>query len=96
MQDTMTAPPLQGMANFLEDQGRYGDTELVHMTPDELSGFIGCFITGTAAEITPIKELDDRIIGDGKKGNITANLQDLFFSVVAGKASKFSHWLSEV
>ena len=38
MQNTMTAPPLQGMANFLESQGRYGDTELVHMTADELSG----------------------------------------------------------
>jgi hypothetical protein len=38
MQDTMTAPPLQGMANFLEDQGRYGDTELVHMSQPEVKG----------------------------------------------------------
>lgn len=38
MQDTMTAPPLQGMANLLEDQGRYGDTELVHMSQPEVRG----------------------------------------------------------
>ena len=38
MQDTMTAPPLQGMANLLEDQGRYGDTELVHMSSPEVRG----------------------------------------------------------
>ena len=38
MQETMTAPPLQGMANLLEDQGRYGDTELVHMSQPEVRG----------------------------------------------------------
>ena len=38
MQETMTAPPLQGMANLLEDQGRYGDTELVHMSKPEVRG----------------------------------------------------------
>jgi hypothetical protein len=38
MQETMTAPPLQGMANLLEDQGRYGDTELVHMSQPEVKG----------------------------------------------------------
>ena len=38
MQNTMTAPPLQGMANLLEDQGRYGDTELVHMSKPEVRG----------------------------------------------------------
>ena len=38
MQDTMATPPLQGMANLLEDQGRYGDTELVHMSKPEVRG----------------------------------------------------------
>ena len=38
MQNTMTAPPLQGMANLLESQGRYGDPELVHMTQHEVRG----------------------------------------------------------
>ena len=38
MQNTMTAPPLQGMANLLESQGRYGDTELVHMSQPEVRG----------------------------------------------------------
>jgi len=38
MQDTMATPPLQGMANLLEDQGRYGDTELVHMSQPEVRG----------------------------------------------------------
>jgi branched-chain amino acid aminotransferase len=54
------------------------------------------FFTGTAAEITPIKELDDRIIGNGKKGKVTEKLQNLFFDVVAGKTPKFSNWLSEI
>ncbi|OUW04801.1 MAG: branched chain amino acid aminotransferase [Betaproteobacteria bacterium TMED156] len=66
------------------------------ITRDEIYGADEAFFTGTAAEITPIKELDDRQIGDGKKGEITNNLQQLFFDIVAGKTEKFSHWLNEI
>lgn len=51
------------------------------------------FFTGTAAEITPIREIDDRIIGDGKPGPITTRLQDAFFDVVKGRNKKYLDWL---
>ncbi len=66
------------------------------LTRDEVYCADEAFFTGTAAEITPIKELDDRIIGNGKKGEITDTLQSLFFDIVAGKNSKFYYWLSEI
>jgi branched-chain amino acid aminotransferase len=54
------------------------------------------FFTGTAAEVTPIRELDDRIIGDGKRGPITTKIQQVFFDAVAGKNDKYRHWLTIV
>jgi branched-chain amino acid aminotransferase len=51
------------------------------------------FFTGTAAEITPIREVDDRKIGDGKPGPITKELQLTFFDIVKGKNTEFSEWL---
>ncbi len=51
------------------------------------------FFTGTAAEITPIREIDDRVIADGLPGPITKQLQDAFFDVVRGKNKKYLHWL---
>jgi branched-chain amino acid aminotransferase len=52
------------------------------------------FFTGTAAEITPIREVDGRIIGPGKPGEITKLLQKLFFDIVAGKDSAHKSWLT--
>ncbi len=66
------------------------------LTRDEIYCADEAFFTGTAAEITPIRELDNRVIGNGKKGKLTEKLQDLFFRVVAGKSPKFFHWLSEI
>ena len=54
------------------------------------------FFTGTAAEITPIREVDGRIIGPGKPGEITKQLQKLFFNIVAGKDSKHKSWLTYI
>ena len=54
------------------------------------------FLTGTAAEITPIREVDNRIIGNGSKGDTTDRIQKTFFDIVAGKNSKFQHWLTEI
>ena len=55
------------------------------ITRDEMYCADEAFFTGTAAEITPIRELDDRPIGNGVRGPITEKLQSLFFDVVAGK-----------
>ena len=54
------------------------------------------FFTGTAAEVTPIRELDSRVIGAGKRGPITEKLQAMFFDVVNGRNPKYAHWLSHV
>lgn len=52
------------------------------------------FLTGTAAEITPVRELDDRQIGDGRPGPVTKKLQEVYFSAVKGANSKYTAWLT--
>ena len=54
------------------------------------------FFTGTAAEVTPIRELDGRVIGSGRRGPITEKLQTMFFDVVNGRSEKYKHWLTPV
>jgi branched-chain amino acid aminotransferase len=62
-------------------------------TRDELYTAQEAFFTGTAAELTPIREVDDRQIGDGKPGPITQGLQAAFFDIVKGKNPDFREWL---
>ena len=52
------------------------------------------FFTGTAAEITPIREVDQRTIGEGLPGPLTRELQDTFFQVVRGSKVEYQHWLT--
>ncbi len=66
------------------------------ITRDEVYCADEAFFTGTAAEVTPIRELDNRAIGNGKRGAITEKLQTVFFDAVAGKAPQYSHWLTIV
>jgi len=66
------------------------------ITRDEMYCADEAFFSGTAAEITPIRELDDRTIGEGRRGPVTERLQSLFFDVVGGKADKYAGWLSPV
>jgi branched-chain amino acid aminotransferase len=54
------------------------------------------FFTGTAAEVTPIREIDGRIIGSGSRGPITEKIQSTFFDVVKGKSEKYMHWLTMI
>ena len=51
-----------------------------------------CFLTGTAAHVTPVIELDSRKIADGKVGPISAALQKMYFDVVSGRNPKYLHW----
>jgi branched-chain amino acid aminotransferase len=62
-------------------------------TRDELYTAQEAFFTGTAAEITPIREVDDRQIGEGKPGPVTKELQAVFFDIVKGKNPEFREWL---
>ena len=52
------------------------------------------FLTGTAAEVTPVREVDNRKIGEGKAGPVTLELQAAFFDVVKGKNKKYKQWLT--
>ncbi len=54
------------------------------------------FLTGTAAEVTPIREVDGRIIGPGKPGPITKKLQEAYFNVVKGRDQAYARWLTYV
>jgi branched-chain amino acid aminotransferase len=51
-----------------------------------------CFMTGTAAHVTPVVELDRRAIGDGKMGAVTADLVKLYFEIITGKNAKYADW----
>jgi branched-chain amino acid aminotransferase len=51
------------------------------------------FFTGTAAEITPVREVDDRRVGTGKPGPVTRRIQEKFFDIVHGRDALFRHWL---
>ena len=66
------------------------------ITRDEVYCADEAFFTGTAAEVTPIRELDNRMIGSGGRGSITETLQTLFFDCVSGKNPKYAHWLTHV
>lgn len=66
------------------------------ITRDEVYCADEAFFTGTAAEVTPIRELDTRTIGSGTRGPITAKLQSLFFDIVGGKNEKYADWLAHV
>jgi branched-chain amino acid aminotransferase len=66
------------------------------ITRDEVYVADEAFFTGTAAEVTPIRELDNRAIGSGTRGPITEKLQALYFDVVKGKSAKHANWLTLV
>ena len=66
------------------------------ITKDEIYIAEEAFFTGTAAEVTPIRELDDKTIGNGEMGNITKELQKLYFKVVNGEEKKYNKWLKPI
>jgi branched-chain amino acid aminotransferase len=66
------------------------------VTRDDLYLADEAFFTGTAAEITPIVEVDGRTVGSGKPGDVTRRLQDVFFRVVRGEEPGYESWLSYV
>ena len=66
------------------------------ITRDEFYIADEAFFTGTAAEVTPIREYDDRQIGAGVRGPITTEIQKTFFDAVQGRSEKYAHWLTYV
>jgi branched-chain amino acid aminotransferase len=68
------------------------EVEEAQLTRDDLYLADEIFLTGTAAEVTPIREIDHREIGDGKRGPITEKLQAAFFDIVTGANPDYNHW----
>ena len=66
------------------------------ITRDDLYIADEAFFTGTAAEVTPIREVDGRKIGAGRRGPVTRKLQKAFFEVVNGRDQRHSDWLAPV
>ncbi len=54
------------------------------------------FLTGTAAEVTPVREVDARIIGEGERGSLTKQIQDTYFDIVFGRNKKYEHYLTYI
>lgn len=66
------------------------------LTRDDLYIADEAFFTGTAAEVTPIRDIDGRIIGNGSRGPVTEKIQKAYFDAVNGKNPKYHHWLTKV
>jgi branched-chain amino acid aminotransferase len=54
------------------------------------------FLTGTAAEVVPIREVDDRMVGDGRPGPVTTQVQQTYFAAVRGEVDRYKDWLEHV
>ena len=66
------------------------------ITRDEVVIADEAFFTGTAAEVTPIRELDNRPIGAGSRGPMTELLQNDYFDLVHGRSDRYADWVSQV
>lgn len=84
----------RSLIQIAEDQG-YQVVEK-RITRDEVYVCDEAFFTGTAAEVTPIRELDGRKIGAGRRGPVTEKLQEVYFAAVRGQLPEYEHWLTYV
>ena len=84
--------------NTVIELARSVDIPLVEkrITRDEVYIADEVFFTGTAAEVTPIRELDNRVIGEGVPGPVTRKLQTMYFDLVHGRDDRYNSWLSYV
>ncbi|MFV1957668.1 MAG: branched-chain-amino-acid transaminase, partial [bacterium] len=97
-----TAPLTSVLAGITRDTVMILAAELgyeiieTRFTRDELYLAEEAFFTGTAAEVTPIRMVDDRTIGEGKPGPITKAIQDAYFKVVKGQDPRHRDWVTVV
>ncbi|MGE0402662.1 MAG: branched-chain amino acid transaminase [Kofleriaceae bacterium] len=102
--DVVRTPPTSGailagitrdtVITLLREQGV--DVREEPIARDELYIADEVFLTGTAAEITPVRDIDHRRVGRGEAGPVTRRVQESFFSIVKGADTKHDHWLSFV
>lgn len=93
--DTSLESITQGMILSLAKEAGI-PIERRRVTRDEVYICDEAFFTGTAAEVTPIRDVDNYIIGDGKRGKITKQLQAAYFDVVYGRNQKYKHLLTYI
>jgi branched-chain amino acid aminotransferase len=95
----LSSPILAGITRdsvikILRDSGR--EVNEVTFTRDALYISDEVFFTGTAAEITPVREVDNRQVGKGKPGPVTKFVQEAYFKAVRGQESRYADWLTYV
>jgi len=84
-------------ATVIELAEKLGYTvEFRRITRDEVYICDEAFFTGTAAEVTPVREVDARVIGEGRRGPVTERLQREYFDIVYGRNSDFEHYLTYI
>ncbi len=102
--DVVTTPPVtagildgitrDSVMTLLRDEGY--EVREAELTRGDLYYADEVFLTGTAAEVTPVREIDDRAVGEGKPGPVTRVAQDLFQQAVSGRLPAYRHWLDFV
>jgi branched-chain amino acid aminotransferase len=72
--------------------------EVVERTIDRSEFYVAdeVFMTGTAAHVTPVLEVDRRAVGDGEIGPITRQLKETYFNIIYGRDPKYSYWCTPV
>ncbi len=96
---TPTATVLEGITRdsvikIAQDMGY--QVQEKYICRDELYISDEVFFTGTAAEVTPVREIDNYQIGEGKRGPITEKIQEKYFAIVKGRDTKYSDWLDYI
>jgi branched-chain amino acid aminotransferase len=92
--NTLESITQQTIIDLAEDMGI--DVVRRRITREEIYIADEAFLTGTAAEVTPVREVDARVIGCGSRGEITEKLQTAYFDVVAGKNEKYIKYLTYI
>ncbi len=87
-------PDMMAIFQLVKDEGL--EIREKRITRDEVYIADEAFFTGSAAEVTLIRELDDRAIGSGLRGPITEKLQSKYFDLVHGRHDKYEEWLAYV
>ena len=72
------------------------EIQIRNITRDEIYICDEAFFTGTAAEVTPVNSLDNRTIGEGKRGEMTKKLQSAYLDVVFGRDQRYKHYLTYI
>jgi branched-chain amino acid aminotransferase len=72
------------------------DVEVANLLRSDLYTADEAFLTGTAAEVVPIRSVDDRLVGAGEPGPVTRQLQETFFAAVRGQVDRYKDWLDHV